>query len=281
MVKNLVRRKYLCALLSLCLSACSQTADSAKYFTKNAAERTLETAINNDDAQGVNTAIAQGADVNTVGKAQLTPLLLSVGSLKLKATKALLEAGADPQMREISGQNAMTVAAEAYGKVPELLEMLLNHGGDPSIRGSDDDPIITNFLTAFDFDAVRYLASKGADINARTNTKRPLVVSYALSGDWDAVWVLLKLGADYNYADEQLNIEGLLNDPDRHAPGSPLWPYKVKVWKFLKEKGVAVAPQLESIVKEKYWQRLVEKGLPRPDLEAEFKTWSKKNPDKL
>jgi len=35
------------------------------------------------------------------------------------------------------------------------------------------------------------------------------------------------------------------------------------------------------IVKEKYWQRLVEKGLPKPDLEAEFEEWKKQNPDKL
>jgi len=52
--------------------ACSQTADSVKYFTKSAAERTLETAINNDDAKGVAAAIAQGANVNTVGKAEIT-----------------------------------------------------------------------------------------------------------------------------------------------------------------------------------------------------------------
>ena len=251
------------------------------YFTKNTAERALESAINNDDAQGIVAAIAQGVDVNTVGKAELTPLLLSVGRLKVNASRELLKNGADPQTRNMTKDNAMTVAVDAYYKVPELLEMLLEYGGNPSTRRSDNNPMIMRFLTDYKFDAVRYLASKGGDINARTRTEEPLVVSYALSGDWDAVWVLLKLGADYNYADEQLNIEGLLNDPDRHAPGSPLWPYKVKVWKFLKEKGVAVAPQLESIVKEKYWQRLVEKGLPRPDLEAEFKTWSKKNPDKL
>ncbi|NQZ30596.1 MAG: hypothetical protein HRU06_04940 [Oceanospirillaceae bacterium] len=279
MVKKLIGRKTLCALLSLCLSACSQTADSAKYFTKNAAERALETAINNDDAQGIVAAIAQGADVNTVGKAELTPLLLSVGRLKVNASRELLKNGADPQARNMTQDNPMTVAVDAYYKVPELLEMLLEYGGDPSSLQPNDNPVIMRFLTDYKFDAARFLASKGADINARTRTEEPLVVSYALSGDWDAVWVLLELGADYDYADEQLNIEGLLNDPDRHAPGSPLWPYKVKVWKFLKEKGVAVAPQLESIIKEKYWQRLAEKGLPKPDLEAEFKAWSEKNPD--
>ena len=279
MVKKLIGRKTLCALLSLCLSACSQTADSAKYFTKNAAERALETAINNADAQGIVAAIAQGADVNTVGKAELTPLLLSVGRLKVNASRELLKNGADPQTRNMTKDNAMTVAVDAYYKVPELLEMLLEYGGNPSTRRSDNNPMIMRFLTDYKFDAVRYLASKGGDINARTRTEEPLVVSYALSGDWDAVWVLLKLGADYNYADEQLNIEGLLNDPDQHDPDSPIWPHKIRVWKFLKTKGAAVYQNINDLVDPDYWEYLVEKGLPKPDLEAEFKAWSEENPD--
>jgi hypothetical protein len=57
------------------------------------------------------------------------------------------------------------------------------------------------------------------------------------------VWALIELGAAYDYekaGPRQALTKALsLRFP---APDSPLYPYKLKVWQFLKDKGIAVPP---------------------------------------
>jgi hypothetical protein len=257
-------------LLSLLMACSSDTKTKGKetmYFTHNDAEVLLEQAINADDAAGISIAIEKGANPNTVGLHGVTPLLMAVGKIKPHATAELLLHGADPQIRDKEKDNPMTLAVQNYQKEPKLLQMLLNAGGDPNTLTADNNPIIKRFLSDYNFDAVRYLAGQGADINARTRSEDPLVLSYGLSEDWDAVLTLLELGADYDYPDERFSWMEIFSNPNRHAPDSPIWPYKVKVWKFLKERGMAVPDKIEDLVDQNYWDWLEEKGLPKHKLE--------------
>ncbi len=91
-------------------------------------------------------------------------------------------------------------------------------------------------------DAVRWFKSMGANIDARTSSDDPLVISYGLSQDWDAVWTLLDLGARYDYTEGPWPITELFVSPTVIVPGSPLWPYKEKAWRFLCQHGVKVPP---------------------------------------
>jgi len=57
------------------------------------------------------------------------------------------------------------------------------------------------------------------------------------------VWALIELGARYDYENgasrQPLSMSLSLAYP---APDSPLYPYKLKVWQLLKEKGLPVKP---------------------------------------
>lgn len=251
------------------LTACSSETKGKEtmYFTNNDAEKLLERAINADDAGGVADAISKGAKSNTIGLYGVTPLIMAVGKLKTMATAELLRHGADPQTRDLEKDNAMTLAVRAYHKNPKLLQLLIEAGGDPDTLFVNENPIIMRFLTDYNFDAVRFLARQGANINAKTRSDDPLVLSYGLSEDWDAVWTLIELGAEYDYPHERFSWMELFSNPNRHGPDSPIWPYKVKVWKFLKEKGIVVPEKIDDLVSEKFWKYIEEKGLPKPILE--------------
>lgn len=263
--------KILLAIIAVMvfIVACNKKPEDHKtmYFNNSKAEKLLEKAINNDDENGISIAINEGADPNLQGLHGTTPLIMAVGKLKKNAVKELLKQGAKPDIRDVEKNNAVTLAISAYKKEPLLLEIILKAGGNPNTLFADNDPIITYFLSDYNFDAVRLLHKAGANINARTRSKRFLVRSYALSEDWDVVWVLLELGAKYDHSNETFSWQELFSKPNVHAPDSPLWSYKVKVWKFLKSKGESVPAEINDLVGQKYWGYLEKKGLPKPMLE--------------
>ena len=237
------------------------------YFQKNEAEKLLEQAIEHDDTVGIAKAIKDGANPNTQGLHGVTPIIMAVGKLKKQAVAELLHHGASTEQRDVEGDNAVTLAVRAYKREPELLHMVLKAGGDPNTLFSNGDPVIVRFLNDYNFDAVNYLKDAGADIDARNKSERPLIISYGISEDWDAVWTLLELGVKYTYPYEPMTWRKIFSTPDTTPPDSPLWPYKVKVWKFLKQNGQSVPNTIEELVGQQYWDYLKKKGLPKPKLE--------------
>jgi hypothetical protein len=253
----------------LMLVACDKETEekNVMYFQKNEAEKLLEQAINRDDAIGVAKAIKDGANPNTQGLHGVTPLMMAVGKLKKQAVAELLRHGASTEQRDVEGDNAVTLAVRAYKREPQLLHMVLKAGGDPNTLFSNGDPVIVRFLNDYNFDAVRYLKEAGADIDARNKSEDLLVISYGISEDWDAVWTLFELGAKYDYPYEAFTWQDIFSTPDTTPPDSPLWPYKVKVWKFLKQNGQSVPNTIEELVGQQYWDYLKKKGLPKPKLD--------------
>ena len=254
--------------LSIMLIACDKETkeyNKMMYFQETA--KLLEQSIEHDDAIGVAKAIKAGENPNTQGLHGVTPLIMAVGKLKKQAVAELLRHGASTEQRDIEGDNAVTLAIRAYKKEPQLLDMVLKAGGNPNTLFPNSDPVIVRFLNDYNFDAVRYLKKAGADIDARNRSGDPLVISYGISEDWDAVWTLLDLGAQYNYPQEAFTWQDIFSTPDTTPPDSPLWPYKVKVWKFLKQNGQSVPDNIEDLVGQQYWDYLKKKGLSKPKLE--------------
>jgi hypothetical protein len=234
------------------------------YFTKNEAEKLLERSIESDDDVGIVKAIKEGANPNTQGLHGITPLIMAVGKFKKQAVFELLNHGASTEQRDLEGDNAVTLAVRAYKREPELLHMILKSGGDPNTLFSNGNPIIVRFLNDFNFDAVRYIKNVGANIDARNKSERSFIISYSISEDWDVVWILLELGAKYIYFHEPMNWRKIFSTPNITPPDSPLWPYKVKVWKFLKQNKQVVPKAIEELIGQDYWEYLKKKGLPKP-----------------
>jgi hypothetical protein len=268
---RLVKRLTICPfllLLVVLISACKPASgDKNMYFTRNAAEQALEQAINNDDADGINAALAAGADVNTQGKAQVTPLMMAVAKFKKQAVSALLEAGADPNIRDAQNDNAVTLAVQAYGKDPELLEWLLEAGGNPNTLRADEDPIITDFFDTFNKRGAQLLINHGANVDVYNRTKEPIIMSYAGTQAWDNTWFLIQNGARVDYHNERTTWMENFSLAHVVPPGSPIWPYKVKAWLYLKEQGELVPSDIMALIDEEYFADLDKQGAEYPTAE--------------
>jgi ankyrin repeat protein len=111
--------------------------------------------------------------------------------------KALLSAGADPNVYDYYGYTALVVS---LGDLP-IIRLLLNYGADPNIKGTNGWTALVWSIAVTDIDSdahVRVLLDYGADPNVYdTNVLTPLV--YAIANDkLDVVQTLLSRGADPN-----------------------------------------------------------------------------------
>jgi hypothetical protein len=250
----------LLAVFLIIITAACNSGDREMFF--NGKEAKLEKAIEADDHAAVIAAIKEGADPNAVGLHGVTPIIVTSGNLKFNAMKALVENGADPNVYDDNGDNAVTLAATTYNNDRKYLEYLLDHGGDPNSTLPDGDPLFTRIALLHDLDAMRYLIEKGADVDAVSRTERPLVFYHAGSADWDTAWLLIEHGAKFEYDDPRLNWGEELSDPLEHSPGSPLFEYKEKVWRFLCEHGFEVPP----LTTNEMWEYLYDDDLPDPNM---------------
>jgi uncharacterized protein len=205
------------------------------------ADATLERAIEADDAQAVDAAIAKGANPNARGTHNVTPLAFAIGTFRKNAAQALIRHRADPNAKDAEGDNAVTLAATAYARDPQLLAMVLDAGGDPNTALPSGPPLIVRFGNDRNLAAITWLHKRGANIDAEDDGQ-PLVVSYAQSVDWDVVWHLIELGARTDTPKARAGLLGAFNVPEVTQPDSPLYPAKVKVWRHLKAQGVDPVP---------------------------------------
>ena len=213
---------------------------NAKFF-KGAQQAKLEAAIDADDGAGVAAALSAGAQVNMRGLHEVTPLMLAVDWGKPVAVAALLKAGADPNLKATDRASAVSLAVERHRYAPDIMRAIFAAGGDPNMRRPDNDPVIMRFMNDRDCDAIRYLKSVGADLEVKTRAGDALVSDAAVALDWDVVWCLLELGANPDQENTRLPLTRSLARTVP-SPDSPIYPYKVKVWEFMKAKGFAVKP---------------------------------------
>jgi uncharacterized protein len=229
---------FFSVLATFACTAAPSRSQAMQFTGPNAA---LERAIEADDPRAVDAAVAAGADANARGTHGVTPLAFAVGTFRRQAAAALIAHRADPNRKDDEGDNAVTLAATAYARDPQLLAMVLDAGGDPNTRFYNGAPLITRFGNDYNFAAMTWLHKRGADIDA-DDDGWPLVVGYANSVDWDVVWHLIELGArtDTPRAREGLIAAFVL--PEVTQPDSPLYPAKVKVWRHLKAQGANPTP---------------------------------------
>ena len=238
-------RLLLAAILALAgagwwWSAKGRTKVKRGYFEHAAA--TLEAAIKADDRAGIAQAIAAGVNVNTRGWHNVTPLMLAVDIRKQQAAAELLSRGADPNLKADDGAGAVSLAVENYLDAPEILFMVLRAGGDPNTRRPGDDPVIMRFVNDRSCEYLHHMKALGANLDITTRAGDPIITDAALGQDWDIAWCLIELGAKYDYEQTSrqpisASLRGTFPSPD-----SPIYPYKVKVWQFLKAHGIAVPP---------------------------------------
>jgi len=134
-----------------------------------------------DDVPEVRRLIAAGHGVNDVGPSGGTPLIAAVRREALSALRALLAAGADPNLEDSRGTGWTPLKHAIHSRHPEALRILLESGADPNVRGRGGEvPLI---MAAADEDPsyVKLLLAHGADARGDRN-QGSQILSKAVAG---------------------------------------------------------------------------------------------------
>jgi hypothetical protein len=234
------------AILALASPTSSIAMPSTKpLFFLSGIQQRLELAIRADDAVAVDQLLSAGAHVNARGLHEVTPLMIAVDAQAPQAVAALLRAGANPNLKAADGAGAVHLAVESHAVATsghEILTMVMQGGGDPNTRRPDRDPVIARFTYDHDLEDLRWFKSIGANFDIRARTDRPFISDVAYAQNWDSVWIMIELGARYDFEGTAYPLSKALDTPYGSSPDSPLYPYKLKVWQLLKDRGAAVAP---------------------------------------
>jgi ankyrin repeat protein len=140
--------------------------------------------------------------------------------------KAMLENGANPNARKpghnvtkfedgsvadhFDYSNAMVWAAKQDD--PIYLKLLLDHGGDPNTRNTNDENLLFQaFIWHNQKQNVKLLVERGANVNGEAGMAGSILSHYTKFADFDMAYFLLQHGADPAYKD-------LIKQPDPPAP---------------------------------------------------------------
>jgi hypothetical protein len=172
-------------------------------------------AIEANDLAEMERLVKEGADVNTQGKGNMTPLLWAFPDDQLPRFKWLLEHGADPNVKIESEFNTrgFMVPGDAVTHFvcktafPGYFEAVFEHGGDPNLRTRryEDVPltlVIKGGGGGNREGKIRKLVAIGADPNMFSGQITPAMDAVTWGGQYGLANLLLDLGADHRVYEE-------------------------------------------------------------------------------
>ncbi|KAF3884934.1 MULTISPECIES: ankyrin repeat domain-containing protein [Nostocales] len=138
----------------------------------------------------VSNAISQGIDVNAISSNGEAALHKAIRNNQLSVVRILLEAGANPNLKEesIQGYTPLMIALNSAKISHEIFQALLEAGADINSSSSQGETVLMLAVFKLNTKAVRQLLELGADFNAKDeNNFTALAVAEELSkqGFWD------------------------------------------------------------------------------------------------
>ena len=232
------------------LFGCNQSRDTIRHgdlsysapeiFGSGTAALVLAEAAARGDVKEIDRQTAAGADVNIVGKHEITPLWWAAWAENYQGFAALLEKGANPNCQRSERYPLMLLVAEI--KDPRFLEAALKHGGDPNLRDrqSGETPLFPAVLHGYKAHIDLLLAAK-AEVNARLPVSGETLPMVAMArSDYQLVSRLLNMGADPTLKLKSgQTLADFIAVSSVHANNNSD-PWRAKVIEFLQSKGMTV-----------------------------------------
>lgn len=166
-------------------------------------EQALWAAVAFEDAGKLANLLKLGVDPNKPEeRSRMTPIMAAE---TLPVAKILIEAGADPRLRDKAGRMALHHATKMR-EGASIVELLVRSGADVNARannGDQDTPLlcaVENYLEVEDRQEaaliIRVLIHLGADVNAADTRGNTALVLAAKHNQPELIRLLLELGAD-------------------------------------------------------------------------------------
>ena len=261
---------------------------NAEDFFTDPKVRALCHAIQANDLKAIEQQIANGADVNTKGKGNMTPLLWAYPDNKPERFKLLLEHGADPNVIFESDFNTNMSGIRPGDSVthmvcstwfPKYFDYVFQHGGDPNLWNRDEHntPLFLLLLgPAKDKSRkIQRLIELGADVDANKNNEHtggftPVMVATSGFGQYDLALQLLRAGADYKAYMTNINqklIHIVVNEEGRMKTTKQKTDYE-KLVKWLEDHGETIDKARDDLKRWRSWSR--SSGEYRRNMDAEI-----------
>jgi len=148
-------------------------------------------------------AFALEGNINAVWTtqwAEWTALQLASAHDHVKIVKFLLEAEADINSKDRSGNTALMLAS-LYGS-STVIKLLLKFGANVNDRNNDAETPLMLACISGDITTIRTLIKSGADLNAKDARNRTPLILACMIGRADIVKLLLEAGANVNETDD-------------------------------------------------------------------------------
>lgn len=202
----------------------------------------LAKAAGRGDVKEINRLVAEGADVNAVGKHEITPLWWAAWASDLQGFTALLEKGANPNAQRKDGVPLMHLLT--WMKRPEFLEAALKNRGDANLRDlrTGETPLFPAIVKRRSAQIELLFAAK-ADVNARELREGETLPMTLIAArvDYEFAYRLFQMGADPALKTKSgSNIADYIELRSQHASNNSD-PWRAKVLEYLRSKGVTPA----------------------------------------
>lgn len=178
-----------------------------------AANTSLALLVSNGQKAEALQQIAAGTDVNAVRTDGSSALLYAAYQGDAELVKALLDKGANPNLRNEYGAFALSEAVQ-QGSQP-IVDMLLSHKADANLGNVEGETALMVAARSGNLAAAQALLKAGAKVNAKENWGGQTAVMWAAAqSQAEMLKLLIKNGAD-------VNMQGAMRLWDRRTLSEP------------------------------------------------------------
>ncbi len=178
-----------------------------------AANTSLALLVSNGQKAEALQQIAAGTDVNAVRTDGSSALLYAAYQGDAELVKALLDKGANPNLRNEYGAFALSEAVQ-QGSQP-IVDMLLSHNADANLGNVESETALMVAARSGNLAAAQALLKAGAKVNAKENWGGQTAVMWAAAqSQTEMLKLLIKNGAD-------VNMQGAMRLWDRRTLSEP------------------------------------------------------------